>query len=190
MKKGLSILVLLITIGSVGFARVSDAPTLGVAILQNGSTVKLLYRAGQTNDVKVLIYNEENMLVLTEKFRNVDGFLRPYNFSELPKGNYRFELIDDNGRTVEQIAYTNEKVEKIAKLISIDGNDKRLVLSVPNKHDDVLTITILDEFSNVLYAATERINGDFAKVYNLENFEGRIRFSVVDQNGNHASLER
>jgi len=190
MKKTFSILVLLVTISSVGFARRSDNPTLGIAILQNGSTIKLLYRAEQSNDVKVLIFNEENQIVLSERFKNVNGFLRPYNFSELPNGNYRFELIDGNGRQIEKISYKDDKAEKIAKLMPVAGNDKKLLLSVPNKYPDVLTITILDEVNNVLYTETERITTDFAKVYNLESFKGKMRFNVVDRKGNSASLVR
>jgi hypothetical protein len=190
MTKTFSILVLLITISSVGFARRSDNPTLGVAILQNGSTVKLLYRAEQSNDVKVLIFNEDNQIVLSEKFKNVDGFLRPYNFSELPNGNYRFELIDASGRQIEKITYKDDKAGRIVKLMPVDGNDKKLLLSVPNKQIDILTITILDDVNNVLYTETERITTDFAKVYNLESFKGKIRFNVVDRKGHSASLVR
>jgi hypothetical protein len=188
MKKSLSILVLLITISSVGFARISNTPTFGVGILQNGSTVKLLYRGEQSNDVKVIIFNAENKIVLSEKFKNVDGFLRPYNFADLPNGNYRFELIDANGSQIESIDYREGSEARIAKLMPVSGNDKKLLLSVPNKKIDVLTITILDEANNVLYSENEKITGDFAKVYNLESVKGKIRFNVVDRRGHAASL--
>lgn len=191
MKQTISILLLLVTISSVGFARGTEKPTLGTAVLQNGSTVKLLYRADQLGDVKIQILNENNEVVLTDKVKNVDGFLRPYNFSELPAGEYSFVVTNVNGSQTEKIAYREAKrTERIAKLMPVEGNDKKLLLSVPNKQSDILTITILDDVDNILYSEKETISDDFAKVYNLESFTGKIRFHVVDSKGNVASLVR
>ena len=191
MKKTFSILVLLITISSVGFARRLDNPALGMAVLQNGSTMKLLYRAEQFSDVKILILNERSEVVLSEKLKNTDGFLRPYNFSELPAGEYSFVVTDAAGSQTEKISYREKsKTERIAKLMPVAGNDKKLLLSVPNKQPDTITITILDEVDNILYSEEETISDDFAKVYNLESFEGKITFRVVDRKGNTASLVR
>jgi hypothetical protein len=191
MKQTISILLLLVTISSVSFASRAENPTLGTAVLQNGSTVKLLYRGHQFSDVKIQILNERNEIILTERLRNVDGFLRPYNFSELPGGEYSFVVTDASGSQTEKIAYHEKtRAERIAKLMPVAGNDKKLLLSVPNKQNDVLTITIIDEADNVVYSEQEPISDDFAKVYNLESFSGKMRFRIVDSNGNSALLAR
>ena len=83
MKQTISILILLVMISSVSFANKVENPTLGTAILQNGSLVKLLYRGDRFSNVKIQILNERNEIVLTERLKNVDGVLRPYNFSAL-----------------------------------------------------------------------------------------------------------
>jgi hypothetical protein len=191
MKKSISILMLLVTISSVGFASRPKNPTTGAAVLQNGSTIKLLYRAEQLSNVKIQILNEKNEIVLTERLKNVDGFLRPYNFSELPAGEYSFVVTDARGSQIEKISYSEKiKPERIAKLMPVAGNDKKLLLSVPNKQRDIITISILDEAGNVLYSEKEAISDDFAKIYNLEVFKGKMRFHVVDSKGNVASLVR
>ena len=100
-------------------------------------------------------------------------------------------VTDASGSKTEKIAYHERtRTERIAKLMPVAGNDKKLLLSVPNKQTDILSITILDDANNVLYSEKESISADFAKVYNLESFSGKIKFHVVDSKGNSAFLVR
>ena len=49
-------------------------------------------------------------------------------------------------------------------------------------------INILDGSDNIIYSQMEQISGDFAKVYNLERFFGKVRFEITDDNGNLKSI--
>lgn len=119
MKKILSVLVMLMVISSVAFARRMDNPVAaaGVAVMKNGSTFKLFYKGAQHSDVKVSIVDARDHVVFSEVIKKVEGFMRPYNFSNLPEGNYTIEVSDKSGRYIEKISYNKGKVEKLANLV-------------------------------------------------------------------------
>ena len=190
MKKTFSILVMLMIVSSVVFARRLDTPTTGVAVMKNGETFKLLYKGTQNSNVKVLILNDNNEIVFSERIKNTDGFVRPYNFTALPEGNYRFEVTDSNGLQSEQINYRKPTNDKVAHLIRVAGTDEKFILSVPNRGNDIITVTIFDEDNAVLYSGIEKITGDFAKVYNVQKLEGKATFNVTDSKGFSKSLTK
>lgn len=192
MKKSLSILTMLLIITSMTYANTFDNPSTSMAVLKNGATMKLLYKAADQTDVKVLIVNDNNRIVFSEKIRNTSGFARPYNFSELPEGNYTIQLIDNTGRQIEHVNYKNEvknTPSKIMHVMRVSGTADKFVLSVPNKGVEEITITIYDQ-EGVLYNGTESVSGDFAKIYNLIDRSGKITFQVTDSKGLTNSLSK
>jgi len=154
-----------------------------MAVLKNGSTIKLLYKGAQQSDVKVAIFNDANQVVFSEKIKNTHGFARPYNFSELPEGRYSFRLIDDAGIAMENVTYEKQREEKkVMHLLRLPGTNK-LLLSIPNSGSQNISVTIYDERNEVLYAGEEKLQGEFAQVYNLEKYKGNFTFVVSDNKG-------
>lgn len=192
MKKSLSFLVVLLTVASMTYANSGDNPSTNMAVLKNGTSVKLLYKGAEQNDVKILIFNENDRVVFSEKIKKTDGFVRPYNFSKLPEGNYRIQIIDNAGSKTEQVAYNAENQINRNKLIHvarISGTAGKFVLSVPNRQKETLTITIYGD-DNVLYSENEIVTGDFARIYNLKDYSGQVTFKVTDSKGLSNSLTR
>jgi hypothetical protein len=190
MKKTLSILAAITIFSTALFANNIDKPNAatGMAIMKNGSTVKLFYKGTKQADVKVSIYNAANTLVYSETIKNVDGFVRPYNFTNLEEGEYSIELLGDNGRQVERVIYKLGKVEKLANVMHVTGETNKYILTVANKGQDVLTIKIYGDKGVLLYSKTENVNGDFAQVYNLDKYNGSLTFEVSDSKGVTKSL--
>jgi hypothetical protein len=192
MKKSLSFLVVLLTVGSVTYANAVDNPSSSMAVLKNGTSVKLLYKGAEQNDVKVLIFDEDNRVVFSEKIKKTNGFARPYNFSKLPEGNYRIQIVDNTGSKTEEIAYHEEKQinrSKLMHVVRLSGSTDKFVLSVPNKQKETLTVAIYGE-DNVLYTGSEIVSGDFARIYNLKDYSGPVTFKVTDSRGLTNSLTR
>lgn len=192
MKKSLSFLVVLLTVGSMTYANAFDNPSTNMAVLKNGTSVKLLYKGTEQNDVKILIFNDDNRVVFSEKIKKTDGFARPYNFSKLPEGNYRIQIIDNTGIKTEQIAYHGEQQisrKKIMHVVRVAGSSDKFVLSVPSKQNETLTVTIYGD-NNVLYSESEIVSGDFARIYNLKDYSGPVTFKVTDSKGFSNSLTR
>lgn len=190
MKKTLSILAAITIFSTALFANNIDNPNAatGMAIMKNGTTVKLFYKGTKQADVKVSIYNAANTLVYSETIKNVDGFVRPYNFTNLQEGEYSIELLGENGRQVERVIYKLGKVEKLANVMHVTGEANKYILTVANKGQDVLTIKIYGDKGVLLYSKTEEVNGDFAQVYNLDKYNGGLTFEVSDSKGVTKSL--
>src|SRR5436190_16928107 len=121
MKKLFPLLALLIMIGSVAMAAKSDnpKPTASVAVMKSGSTFKLFYKGVRTGNVKVTIYDSKNQAVFSETIKNLESFMRPYNFSSLDEGEYLIELKDQDGTQLEKISYHKGHVERLAKLVRV-----------------------------------------------------------------------
>jgi len=190
MNKSLSSLALLLILISATFANASDNPSSSMAVLKHGSTVKLLYKGIEQNDVKVLIVNDENQVVFSEKIKSTAGFVRPYNFSKLPEGNYSIELIDNKGHQSELVKYKIESTRKLMHVMRVGGTTDKFVLSVPSAIQQKISISIYDDNGRTLYSGKEDIAGDFAKVYNLQKHVGRVTFEVIDSNGKANSFAK
>jgi hypothetical protein len=103
MKK-LALVFGMFLVAGVVLAKENPAPVERVGVMQFGTTLKVFYKGVESNDVKVSIYDESNRLIYKETIRKVDGFIRPYNLSQLSKGNYTVEVIDGDVRELEHVA--------------------------------------------------------------------------------------
>src|SRR5688572_11120670 len=107
MNKFLTILVMLTVVCSSVVANNIDNPkaTTGMAVVKSGSIFKVYYRGLKRADVKVRILNEEGKAVHKETLKNIESFVRPYNFSTLREGNYTIELETEDGKQFTSIEY-------------------------------------------------------------------------------------
>jgi hypothetical protein len=119
--------------------------------------------------------------------RKSTGFVRPYNFSKLPEGKYTIEIEDNSGTQLESVMYRRAGVDRLAHLQKVAGS-QRYVLSLPGKASGEVSIRIFDANSALIYNKSEYIAGDFAKMYNLEKFEGRFMFEITDTSGNATTI--
>lgn len=192
MKKTLSIFVALMIMSAAVFARRADKPvtpkeTTGMAVVQSGTTVKLFYKSEKASKVRVTIYDDHNNVVLTDNIKKMDGFVRPYNFSSLPEGDYTIEVADESGKQVSRVDYHKTKFKKIAHLIKIQ-NSSKYMLMLSNRGEDVVNVRILDDARNVVYEGSETISDDFSKVFDLEKLNGEFSFEITDKSGTILSL--
>jgi len=188
MKKILSLVVVLIAIGQVSAKGIEPKSPVGISVIKQGAIVKLFYRGEQSGKVKVTIFNERGDVVYREILANTAQFMRPYNFSSLPEGEYIIELRDEQGRRVEQVDYKFPSEKRTAHLTRLNDHENRFMLAVPNQGVDDFHIRIIDDRNNVLYEERQHVIGDFAKVYNLNKFTGRHTFEVSDNAGRISRL--
>ncbi|MBL0740117.1 hypothetical protein [Chryseolinea lacunae] len=190
MTKILSVFAVMMVMSTTMFARKVDAPatTSATAVMKNGSTFKLFYKGVKESTVKVTIINGADQIVYKEVLRKVESFMRPYNFSNLPEGEYTIELSDDQGTHTEKVSYEKGIIEKLAHLSRIGSDNSRLMLTVANKDSKSLLVKIFNEEHVLLYSGREETQGDFAKIYNLEKVSGKVLFEITDDQGTTKTL--
>jgi hypothetical protein len=110
--------------------------------------------------------------------------MRPYNFSELPSGEYSIEIVDGQGKRYEKVTHSvNTKKIRVAHLTRLSDRENKYMLAVPNKGNDQIQVKIYDDKNSIVYQATETITGNFAKVYDLTSIEGAHTFQIMDRVG-------
>src|SRR5882724_6573826 len=82
-----------------------------VAVVRNGGVVKVIYKNPVASVVKVTILDAETNPLFTEKIISHGEFIRPYNLSQLPKGDYTICVDDQNGTHEEKICNTESPVD-------------------------------------------------------------------------------
>ncbi len=191
MKKTLSIFIVLIVISSAVSARRLDKPeeTSAMAVMKSGSLIKLFYKGVKDCNVKVSIINSENQIVFKEEIKHIDAFMRPYNFSKLPEGDYTIELVDHTGKKIEKVSYRDGKVERLVNLIKVTDEDNKYLLTISNRGKDKFDVSIYDSVGTLLYSHSEEANGDFAQVYNLSKVSGEFSFVITDKSGNTKQIK-
>ncbi|MBL7858798.1 MAG: hypothetical protein JNM57_14005 [Cyclobacteriaceae bacterium] len=187
MKKTLSIFAALMILSVAVVARSADKPvhptsTTGMAVVQSGTIVKLFYKSEKPAKVRVTIYDRHNTIVLTENIKKLDGFMRPYNFSSLPEGDYTIEVADENGKQIEKIDYHHASFKKLGHLVKIQDTEKYMLM-LANRGEDVVDIKVLDGKRNLAYQGTEKISNDFSKVFDLTNLKGDFSLEITDKSG-------
>jgi hypothetical protein len=188
MKKLFSILIALTMV--VGAVRANDADPKspkGMAVIKSGSIFKLFYKGEQSGDVKVKITDSRGDAVFTETIKNIESFVRPYNFSSLSEGEYTIELDGRDGKQAQHVSYVSHNniiAPKLANILHVTGSNQSYMLTVSNKAGaDVLKIKIYDAANSLVYSETQEIAGDFAKVYNLNKVGKNFSFEVTDSSG-------
>lgn len=191
MKK-ISLVLLSVLASSLAFAKDSDKPkpsgSTVMVVNSVGSTLfKLRYAAEKVQThVKVTLVDENGKSIYSETINKTQGFIRPYNFKELPYGHYTMQVEDESGKVIENIDFNStgakKVIEKNVHVSKVAGETNKYVLMISSLQKDNVTINIYDNESKLLYSENVEVDGGFAKVYNLKELKD-FSIEVSDSNG-------
>jgi len=171
MKK-ISLLFVGVLFCTLVFANGTDEPGPSSSVAVTNSTgsslFKLYYSAYMAADVTVSIYHPSGKLLLKEKMKKTDGFIRPYNFERLGEGDYTIEVEDENGRHIEKVHYSAGKIDKLINIVKLADEGKYL-LTVASKAADNVMINIYNEKNELIHSQERFVEKEFAEVINLKN---------------------
>jgi hypothetical protein len=180
MKKLFSVLSLFMIAGATVFAGRIDNPSkaTNMAIIRNGTVVKVIYKPEISGVAKVSITNSKGVEIFKEHIRSKNGFSRPYNIGRLPVGTYTVKVSDADGDYTEEIVIAPGK-EFTYKVDKLAGDENKYALFIPETEAVEVDVRIYTTNGGLLYKATEAIQNSFARVYNLRNVEGEVSFVVT-----------
>jgi len=95
-----------------------------------------------------------------------------YNLDKLPSGAYTIKLNGENFVELYQTKITTNTVA-IKKIKSyyrpnISINNDKLVVDISESIQDDVSVTILDEYNEVIYVFREKLNGSYQKAFDLK----------------------
>lgn len=178
---------ILLTSSIVASAK-SDESSMVVIAGESASVFKVVYKSASANRVQVTIMNSKNQVVFTESFNKMNVFTRPYNFNGLPEGEYTIEVKDTFGKKVEKVNYSLGTVQSIIKVSKMSNEKAKYMLTVANKGNNIINVSILNEAGESLIDNAHVVDGDFAIVYNLVE-AGAYTFIVSDKSGNIRTIQ-
>ncbi|GHN01192.1 hypothetical protein WSM22_26810 [Cytophagales bacterium WSM2-2] len=179
MKTKLAVLSLLISV-TAAFAKVE--PSVSVIAGSASHIFKVVYKSEATSKVSISIFDKNDEMVFTETINDLNEFIRPYNFSSLPEGEYTIEVKDNTGKKVEKVKYSQGTIESIIAVRKLTSVSNKYMLTSVNKGLNVLTISIFNEDGDLLHNETRMVDGNFGVVYSLTG-EGKYTFVVADKTG-------
>ena len=173
----MSVLVMLAAVGcGVSSARSENR----VAIIRSGEVFKVIYKNEEPSSVKVAISDEDGTQVFSEELISTHGFIRPYNFSQLPKGDYTISVTDNSGRKSERVSLNNKPWG--AHISSLQPDHKRIMVAVQDKQqpNSNFSIEILDQNNELVYSENQKAETEFAKVFNLKMLEKGATVNLIN----------
>lgn len=179
MRSSITILFFLI---SVSFA---SASSLEITPSSN-AVYNVYYKGTETTVVKVTILDEKNNVVFTENIRSA-GFKRPYNFRELPEGQYKVVVSGKEGEQVQTINHTKATATKsIIRVTSLAGNESRYMVTITNSASQNIAIRIY-QGTGLVHEEKIKVDGSAAQIFNLNKIQARsksaIQFEIVTEAG-------
>ncbi len=115
----------------------------------------IYYASTEAGKVKVSILNSQRQLIFTEVLNNVTSFKRPYNFSQLEEGQYSIVVEDRNGKHVDQVNYTMNKVQSFISVVEAANAENKYILSVTNNGTEEVLVKIYNGASLLHSQVTE-----------------------------------
>src|SRR5690349_15060699 len=97
MKK-MIVVISMLTVFGCTVSRGYAAPAERMAVVRVGEIFKVIYEGENLATVKVVISDSDGSMVFSEELISTHGFVRPYNFSKLPKGDYEICIVDQNAK--------------------------------------------------------------------------------------------
>lgn len=163
---------------------VESGQASSVGVMKSGSNlIKVFYKSVKSNDVKLSIYNENFDVVYTETLKKTEGFMRPYNFANLPEGRYTIQIVDETGTQTETVTYGAAKIEKSVNIVKVTSEEDRYLLTGFSQSADKITVRIFDGDGKTAYDQVLHVDGKFAQLYNLKGFKDSFSIEVSDANG-------
>lgn len=189
MKKSILLAVLAVAVSTLGFAsdNLDDAKGTAKAVItttSRASVYKLVYNSAKSGLVRVIIKDKTGRVVMEDEIQSQKGFVRPYNFSGMPAGNYNVTVADANGKTELAVAYSNLTASNVRKAEVTALENQKYQLRLVGCTANAVEVTIFDRNNQQIHSEMLTQQGSFIRVYDLSKLKAEgISFEIKTENG-------
>jgi len=163
----------------MSFAAMAASPASLSVTASSSKVFKIAYTNAEAGTVKVAIYDAANQLMFVEVLNNVASFVRPYNFSELPEGEYTIVVTDKNGKQAEKINYASNKINSFISVSEVINEENKYVLNVTNNGTEEVWVRIFDNDNAMIHEQAVEVTGSFGLIYNLNHVKSNTNSNVT-----------
>lgn len=172
-----------LSIAALAGEKEKDAKKSSVRVVIHSETCKLIYAKKLQAKVGVKIFDEGGRLVFAERIASEEGFIRPYNFSELNHGEYTIVITDGDEKIIEKVDHGAVKEVKpklqLIKMSEVAGQDKVYQLTIVNQGSALANINIKNDQDEVIFTKSEVLDGNYARLFNLKQIHTAVSFEVT-----------
>lgn len=174
---------------TLGFAddNLDDAKGTAKAVISTtsrASVYNLVYTSAKSGFVRVVIKDQTGRVVMEDVIQSQKGFVRPYNFSGMPVGNYNVTVADANGKTDLAVAYSNLVSSTVRKAEVTALENQKYQLRLVGCTADAVEVTIFDRNNQQIHSETLTQQGSFVRVYDLSKLKAEgVSFEIKTENG-------
>lgn len=168
----------------------ADAPSTIKVVPASGNIFTLYYSTPPSGAVKIYILDKQNTVVFTETIFESAAFTRPYNFSELEKGEYKIIVQDRTGRQEQIVKYGISESKTFIKISEMNKEESRYVLSIGNSVPEKVTVRIYDNATGLVHEQEIEVNGNYGLIYNLSKVRSSKKSIVMFEVSTSAGIVR
>jgi hypothetical protein len=180
--KTLSIITIIIITTLTSF---SATDPFEVKESSKANVYSIQYQSAQKGKVEVSILNSESEIIFSEVITNLNTFVRPYNFSNLPEGIYIFMVEDESGQHMEEVIHSLEKPVNYAHVAPLPNQNNKYWLNVYSSAKETVNVRILSQWGNLLFEQSVSVTGGYKVIYDLNKVKknDQVIFEVTDGSG-------
>jgi len=151
---------------STGITSMSDPHEVQV-VSRADARYKLVYPFKKTEMVWIRIYDSEQHLLLSEKVKNQDGFMKSYDFSNLSEGLYTINIQSKSG-TIRKEVYHKYQHKDIDVAVEKYPDNNSYHLVVKGVKRDPVYVDILDAQKETIFEDVVDVGKNFSREYKFE----------------------
>jgi hypothetical protein len=147
----------------------SSEPVITLVPQQSESIYKLIYVSDKKVPVKVTLINNQGQKLQIDRIVNEKGFMRPYNLSNLPTGEYQLE-VNDGGSIITktlQLGILSSRQKNGSLSVNTTKDEQRVKLTVLGVEDKPVYIKVYDRFNRLVMEDVVDVRKNFSKTYDF-----------------------
>ncbi len=163
---------------------VKAASRVEVSTTSRAAVYNLVYSSAKTGLVRVAIKNQAGTVVMQDEIFNTNkGFIRPYNFSIMPSGNYSIIVKDAAGQTELAVSYANVAISGVRKAEVKATEASKYQLRLIGNVSEVVEVTIFDKSGTAIYSEALTQKGSLVRSYDLSKMKNAAATFEIKSDG-------
>ena len=176
--KTVRIALLMVFASTLAFAGTTEpASKLNIVEVQEG-VYKLSYAPDGSNKVSLKIIDQDGQVILEERIKGNQDFIKKYNLSSQKEGDYTFKIKEDKDVIVKTVTFKLD--HQVA--IKATKDKKKFSVSVTDAQTKMY-VNIYDSADRLLYNEKIEAGKGMFKLYDLSHVRSNVLVELTNDRG-------